>query len=72
MASLTIRRIDDEVYARLKERAAHHGVSLEEEVGRILLRAVTAARKGSATSRSSASVTKGSSSSDPIDPATSR
>lgn len=42
MASLSIRRIDDAVYARLKVRAARHGVSMEEEVREILKRAVAA------------------------------
>lgn len=42
MASLSVRRIDDELYERLRIRAAQHGVSMEEEVRRILKRAVTA------------------------------
>ena len=42
MASLSVRRIDDGTYERLRERAAAHGVSLEEEVRRILHRAVEA------------------------------
>jgi antitoxin FitA len=40
MASLTIRRLDDQTYERLKDRAARDGVSMEEEVRRILTRAV--------------------------------
>lgn len=40
MASLSVRKIDDEVYQRLKERAAAHGVSTEEEARRILRDAV--------------------------------
>jgi len=42
MASLSIRKIDDETVASLRVRAAHHGVSMEEEVRRILKRAVAA------------------------------
>lgn len=42
MASLSVRKIDDEVYERLKAQAAEHGVSTEEEVRRILRRAVSA------------------------------
>ena len=40
MASLSVRRIEPEVYERLRVRAAEHGVSMEEEVRRILRRAV--------------------------------
>jgi antitoxin FitA len=40
MASLTIRKLDDQTYERLKHRAARVGVSMEEEVRRILARAV--------------------------------
>jgi antitoxin FitA len=40
MANLTIRRLDDQTYERLKDRAAREGVSMEEEVRRILARAV--------------------------------
>lgn len=42
MASLSVRKIDDELYERLRIRAAQHGVSMEEEVRRILKRAVAA------------------------------
>lgn len=42
MASLSVRRIDDDTYRRLRIRAAEHGVSMEEEVRRILSRAVAA------------------------------
>lgn len=42
MASLSVRKIDDDVYERLRVRAARHGVSMEEEVRRILRRAVVA------------------------------
>ena len=42
MASLSVRRIDDDVYERLRVRAAEHGTSMEEEVRQILRRAVAA------------------------------
>lgn len=42
MANLSVRRIEQEVYERLQGRAARHGVSMEEEVRRILKRAVSA------------------------------
>lgn len=40
MASLSIRKLDDEIYDRLRVRAARRGVSMEEEVRQILTRAV--------------------------------
>ena len=42
MASLSVRKIDDETVALLRIRAAHHGVSMEEEARQILRRAVAA------------------------------
>ena len=36
MASLTVRNIDEALKQRLKEQAAKHGCSMEEEVRRIL------------------------------------
>lgn len=42
MASLSIRRLDEETLARLRVRAARHGVSMEEEARRILKAAVSA------------------------------
>jgi len=36
MASITIRRLDDAVKARLRVRAASHGRSMEEEAREIL------------------------------------
>ena len=36
MASITIRRLDDSVKARLRVRAASHGRSMEEEAREIL------------------------------------
>lgn len=41
MASLSIRKLDDEVYDRLRDRAARRGVSMEEEARQILRRAVS-------------------------------
>ncbi len=42
MPSLSIRKIEDDVYKRLKSRAASRGHSMEEEVRRILKLAVIA------------------------------
>lgn len=42
MASLHVDKIDDDVYERLRIRAAKRGVSIEEELRRILKRAVSA------------------------------
>jgi plasmid stability protein len=42
VASLSVRKIDEELYERLRVRAAQHGVSMEEEVRQILKRVVTA------------------------------
>ncbi len=42
MASLSVRRIETEIYEGLRTRAARHGVSMEEEARRILKRAVAA------------------------------
>ena len=42
MRRLRAGKIDDELYERLRIRAAKHGVSMEEEVRRILRRAVSA------------------------------
>ncbi|MDJ0872025.1 MAG: hypothetical protein QNJ87_09655 [Gammaproteobacteria bacterium] len=41
MASLSVRKLDEETMARLRVRAARHGVSMEEEVRRILREAVS-------------------------------
>lgn len=49
MATLTIRRIDDEVKHALRQRAARHGRSMEAEVRAILdqvLRADTPPERG--------------------------
>ena len=40
MASLSIRKLDDETYERLRDRAVRHGLSIEEEVCQILKLAV--------------------------------
>ena len=42
MANLSVRNLNDDTYERLRVRAAQHGVSMEEEVRRILKRAVSA------------------------------
>lgn len=42
MASLSVRKLDDELYRRLKDRASRHGVSMEEEVRQILQREMAA------------------------------
>jgi plasmid stability protein len=44
MPSLSVRKIDDEVYRRLKLRAEEHGVSMEEEVRQLISQAVSAPR----------------------------
>ncbi len=42
MPSLSVRRLDNETYERLRRRAENQGVSMEEEARRILKRAVAA------------------------------
>lgn len=42
MASLSVRRLDEETLSRLRIRAAKHGVSMEEEARRVLKDAVRA------------------------------
>jgi plasmid stability protein len=42
VASLSVRKIDDEILVQLRVRAARHGVSMEEEARRILKQAVAA------------------------------
>lgn len=39
MASLSIRKLDEETYNRLRDRAARHEVSMEEEVRQVLKQA---------------------------------
>ncbi len=41
MANISIRKLDDDVFFRLRTLAEEHGVSMEEEVRRILKQAVT-------------------------------
>ena len=41
MASITIRRLDDAVKARLRVRAAQHGRSMEEEARQVLSAALS-------------------------------
>ncbi len=36
MASISVRKLDDKTVSALRQRAARHGVSMEEEVRRIL------------------------------------
>ena len=41
MASLSVRKLDDDTLRRLRVRAAQHGVSMEEEVRQIIKQAVS-------------------------------
>jgi plasmid stability protein len=41
MASITIRKLDDQVKAKLRIRAAEHGRSMEEEAREILSSAIS-------------------------------
>lgn len=45
MANISIRKIDDDVYERLRIRAARHGLSMEEEVRQIIKLTVNAPEK---------------------------
>jgi plasmid stability protein len=45
MAGISVRRIDDETYRKLQDRAKRHGVSMEEEVRRILAATVRSPEK---------------------------
>ena len=40
MANLSIRKLDDEVFSKLRMIASQHGVSMEEEVRQILTKTV--------------------------------
>lgn len=42
MVSLSVRKLDRKVYERLRARPAKHGISMEEEVRRIINKAVSA------------------------------
>jgi plasmid stability protein len=48
MASLSIRKLDPQIYQRLRMQAAKHGISMEEEVRQILFQALSAPEKMSA------------------------
>ena len=41
MASISVRKLDDEVFLKLKVQADKNGVSMEEEVRQILTRGVS-------------------------------
>lgn len=41
MASLSVRKLDDDTLRRLRVRAAQHGISMEEEVRQIIKQAVS-------------------------------
>ena len=41
MANLSVRKLDEDVFSKLRLRAATHGVSMEEEARQILKQAVT-------------------------------
>ena len=45
MRSLNVRKLDPDIYERLRLRAAKHGISMEEEVRQILFQALTAPEK---------------------------
>ena len=45
MANLSVRKLDQEVYERLRVRAANHGLSMEEEARQIISQAVSAPKK---------------------------
>lgn len=45
MPNLSVRRLDPNVYKRLRTRAAKHGISMEEEVRQIISQAVLAPEK---------------------------
>jgi plasmid stability protein len=48
MSNLSIRKLDKQVYAKLKIRAVRHGISMEEEVRQIISQAVDMPEKISA------------------------
>jgi plasmid stability protein len=41
MPSLSVRKLDEDTFSQLRIQAAKHGISMEEEVRRIIKRAVT-------------------------------
>lgn len=44
MASISVRKLDDNVYDLLRDRASRHGLSMEEEVRQIISQAVATPR----------------------------
>ncbi len=42
MANLSVRNLDNQIYDQLQQRAAKHGVSMEEEARQIISQAVSA------------------------------
>ena len=42
MANISVRKLDEHIYQLLRIRAAHHGVSMEEEARQIIYQAVAA------------------------------
>lgn len=49
MPSLSVRKLDPQIYKRLRKRAAKHGISMEEEVRQILFQVLSAPEKISTT-----------------------
>jgi antitoxin FitA len=45
MPTITVRKLDEETKQALRERAAAHGVSMEEEARRILIESVRGERQ---------------------------
>lgn len=45
MRSLSVRKLDPNLYRRLRMRAAKHGISMEEEVRQILFQALSVPEK---------------------------
>lgn len=52
MASLSVRKLDDNVYEQLRIRAAKHGVSMEEEARQIIYQSIAGAQRISAVFQS--------------------
>lgn len=42
MANLSVRKLDNDIVAKLRLRAAQNGISMEEEIRRIITQAVSA------------------------------
>lgn len=45
MANLSIQKLDDDTISRLRIRASHHRISMEEEARRILRQAVASPKR---------------------------